>query len=72
MTPANGELKIDARLAKVAAHLRARDDAAARDAAEALSDIVRPQQTPTATTEPATAPTPCLLIHDERAEASAV
>ena len=44
-SPANGELKIDARLAKIAAHLRARDDAAAREAAEALSDIVRPQQT---------------------------
>jgi serine/threonine protein phosphatase PrpC len=58
MTPANGELKIDARLAKVAAHLRARDDAAAREAAEALSDIVRPQQTPTTAAEPATAPTP--------------
>ncbi|HWS88428.1 MAG TPA: PP2C family serine/threonine-protein phosphatase [Pyrinomonadaceae bacterium] len=58
MTPANGELKIDARLAKVAAHLRARDYVGARDAAEALSEIVRPQQTPTATTEPAPAPTP--------------
>ncbi|MBV8857109.1 MAG: serine/threonine-protein phosphatase [Acidobacteria bacterium] len=48
MTPANGELKIDARLAKVAAHLRDRNEAAAREAADALSDIVRPQplQTP--------------------------
>ena len=44
MTPANGELKIDARLAKVAAHLRAHDDAAAREAADALSEIVRPPQ----------------------------
>jgi hypothetical protein len=43
MTPANGELKIDARLAKVAAHLRARDDASAREAADALSEIVRAQ-----------------------------
>jgi hypothetical protein len=58
MTPANGELKIDARLAKVAAHLRARDYVGARDAAEALSDIVRPQQTPTTMTEPTTSPTP--------------
>jgi hypothetical protein len=46
MTPENGELKIDARLAKVAAHLRAHDDAAARAAADALSEIVRPQQQP--------------------------
>ena len=58
MTPANGELKIDARLAKVAAHLRARDDAAARQAADALSELIRPQQTPTAATEPSAAPTP--------------
>jgi hypothetical protein len=58
MTPANGELKIDARLAKVAAHLRAREDAAARQAADALSDIVRPQQTPTTVSEPVTTPTP--------------
>ena len=43
MTPANGELKIDARVAKVAAHLRARDEAAAREAADALSEVVRPQ-----------------------------
>jgi serine/threonine protein phosphatase PrpC len=58
MTAANGELKIDARLAKVAAHLRAREDAAAREAADALSEIVRPQQTPTPVAEPLTAPTP--------------
>jgi protein phosphatase len=60
MTPTNGELKIDARLAKVAAHLRARDEAAARAAAEALSDIVRPAQQPTATPvgEAGVAPTP--------------
>ncbi|HEX8558702.1 MAG TPA: PP2C family serine/threonine-protein phosphatase [Pyrinomonadaceae bacterium] len=45
MTPANGELKIDARIAKVAAHLRARDEAAALSAAEALSEVVRPQTT---------------------------
>jgi protein phosphatase len=44
MTPANGELKIDARLAKIAAHLRAGDEPAARQAADALSDIVRPTQ----------------------------
>ncbi|HJQ33192.1 MAG TPA: Stp1/IreP family PP2C-type Ser/Thr phosphatase [Pyrinomonadaceae bacterium] len=46
MTPANGELKIDARLAKVAAHLRANDEAAARAAADALSEVVRPQAPP--------------------------
>jgi protein phosphatase len=46
MTPENGELKIDARLAKVAAHLRARDEAAAREAADALSEVIRPQQQP--------------------------
>jgi protein phosphatase len=46
MTSENGELKIDARLAKVAAHLRARDEAAARQAADALSEVVRPQQQP--------------------------
>ena len=44
MTPANGELKIDARLAMIAAHLRARDEAAAREAADALSEVVRPQE----------------------------
>ena len=44
MTPANGELKIDARLAETAAHLRARNEAAARQAAESLSEFVRPQQ----------------------------
>jgi protein phosphatase len=43
MTPANGELKIDARLAKIAAHLRAGDAEAARQAADALADVVRPQ-----------------------------
>jgi serine/threonine protein phosphatase PrpC len=42
-TAANGELKIDARLAKVAAHLRANDEAAARAAADALSEVIRPQ-----------------------------
>lgn len=58
MTPANGELKIDARLAKIAAHLRAHDEASAREAADALSELLRPQQTPTATTEPGMTPTP--------------
>ncbi len=43
-TPSNGELKIDARLAEVAAHLRARNDAAARASAEALSEFVRQPQ----------------------------
>ena len=58
MTPANGELKIDARLAKVAAHLRARDDAAAREAADALSEIVRPQQPATTEETLVASPTP--------------
>ena len=56
MTPSNGELKIDARLAKVAAHLRARDEPAAREAADALSEIVRPRQP--AAAEGAAPPTP--------------
>jgi hypothetical protein len=46
MTSANGELKIDARLAKIAAHARAHDDAAARSAADALSEVIRPQTPP--------------------------
>jgi serine/threonine protein phosphatase PrpC len=58
MTPANGELKIDARLAKVAAHLRAHDETAARDAADALSEIVRPQQQQPTGADANTAPTP--------------
>ena len=58
MTPANGELKIDARLAKIAAHLRARDDAAAREAAEALSEILRPQQTAAPGENVSASPTP--------------
>ena len=57
MTPANGELKIDARLAKVAAHLRARDQAAALSAAEALSEVIRPQASPTGA-EPGATTTP--------------
>jgi hypothetical protein len=58
MTPANGELKIDARLAEVAAHVRARNEAAARVAAEALSEFVRQPQTTPAAGGPAAAPTP--------------
>lgn len=58
MTPANGELKIDARLAKVAAHLRAHDDAAAREAADALSEILRTQQPTTAGENVVASPTP--------------
>jgi len=44
MTPRNGELKIDASMAKVAAHLRAGDNEAARLAANALGEVTRPQQ----------------------------
>ena len=42
-TPRNGELKIDARLAKVAAQLRAGDEAAARAAADELAEVIRSQ-----------------------------
>ena len=43
MTPRNGEIKIDARLAKIAAHLRAGDDQAARAAADDLGEVIRPR-----------------------------
>ena len=43
MTPRNGELKIDARLAKIAAHLRAGDEQAARAAAADLAEVIRLQ-----------------------------
>jgi serine/threonine protein phosphatase PrpC len=43
MTPRNGELKIDARLAAIAAQLRSGNQAAAREAADALSDVLRPR-----------------------------
>ena len=42
MTPRNGELKIDARLAQVAAHLRAGDADSARRAADSLAEVIRP------------------------------
>ena len=58
MTPSNGELKIDARLAEVAAHLRARNEAAARASAEALSEFVRQPQATPGVGEPVAAPTP--------------
>jgi protein phosphatase len=48
MTPRNGQLKIDARIAKIAAHLRARDLQAAEAAAEALGDVLRVQRQPEA------------------------
>lgn len=41
MTPRNGELKIDASIAKVAAHLRAGDEEAARLASDSLSEVLR-------------------------------
>jgi protein phosphatase len=41
MTPRNGEIKIDARLAKIAAHLRAGDEQAARAAADELGEVIR-------------------------------
>ena len=43
MTPRNGELKIDARLARVAALLRGGDPSAARAASDELSDVIRGQ-----------------------------
>jgi serine/threonine protein phosphatase PrpC len=44
MTPRNGELKIDASLARVAAQLRGGDVAAARAAADDLADVIHSQQ----------------------------
>jgi protein phosphatase len=44
MTPRNGELKIDARLAKVAAQMRGGDSAAAVLAAKELDEVIRSQQ----------------------------
>jgi serine/threonine protein phosphatase PrpC len=59
MTPRNGELKIDARLAKIAAHLRAGDEQAARAAADDFGEVVRSQQTQTnANTNANTQPSP--------------
>ncbi|HKG13493.1 MAG TPA: PP2C family serine/threonine-protein phosphatase [Pyrinomonadaceae bacterium] len=46
MTSRNGELKIDALLAKVAAQVRNGDSAAANDSARALDGVIRPQQQP--------------------------
>jgi len=46
MTSRNGELKIDALLAKVAAQVRVGDSAAANDSARALDGVIRPQQSP--------------------------
>lgn len=45
MTARNGELKIDALLAKVAAHVRNGDSAAANNSAKELDGVIRPQQT---------------------------
>jgi hypothetical protein len=44
MTSRNGELKIDAMLAKVAAQVRNGDSAAANDSARSLDGVIRPQQ----------------------------
>jgi serine/threonine protein phosphatase PrpC len=44
MTPRNGELKIDAGVARVAAQLRGGDVAAARAAASELGEVIRSQQ----------------------------
>ncbi|MBC7929554.1 MAG: serine/threonine-protein phosphatase [Rubrivivax sp.] len=60
MTPRNGELKIDASMAKVAAHLRAGDAEAARLATEALGEVTRPRQ-PDANTNLSASPTPGVL-----------
>lgn len=46
MTARNGELKIDALLAKVAAQVRNGDSAAANTAARELDGVIRPQQSP--------------------------
>ena len=52
MTARNGELKIDALLAKVAAQVRSGDPSAANEAARALDEVVRTQAS-----QPATQPT---------------
>lgn len=59
MTPRNGQLKIDSRLAQVAAYLRGNDPAQARAAADALGEMIRPS-TPgdTSNTQPSPAVTP--------------
>ena len=44
MTARNGELKIDALLAKVAAQVRNGDPAAANSSARELDGVIRPQQ----------------------------
>ncbi len=53
MTPRNGQLKIDARLAATAARLRSEDINGAREAARALDEFMRPgqQQQPPAAAE---------------------
>jgi protein phosphatase len=51
MTPRNGELKIDARLAKVAAQMRNGDSAAATEAARELDEVIRSQQQQQPTTQ---------------------
>jgi serine/threonine protein phosphatase PrpC len=59
MTPRNGELKIDARLAKIAAHLRAGDEQAARAAAADLGEVIRSQPGQTnANTQPSPSVSP--------------
>lgn len=45
MTPRNAQLKIDSRLAQVAAYLRGNDPAQARAAADALGEMIRPSTT---------------------------
>lgn len=46
MTARNGELKIDALLAKVAAQVRGGDPTAANNSARELDGVIRPQQSP--------------------------
>ena len=58
-TSRNGELKIDALLAKVAAQVRGGDSAAATEAARALDEVIRTQQqSPQTGADGGTQPTP--------------
>jgi protein phosphatase len=58
MTARNGELKIDALLAKVAAQVRGGDSAAANDSARALDGVIRTQQQQQTGTDGNVQPTP--------------
>jgi PPM family protein phosphatase len=58
MTPRNGQLKIDARLAMIAAHLRAGDAQAASAAANALGDVLHSERSSPAPADANAQPAP--------------